>query len=56
MSRESESWVRGGGISISRAYIVLSLRDIGRSVGLLELDTMTNGIHFLFRIWKFQIY
>lgn len=42
----AESWVRGGRMSISWPYMVLSLRNIERFVDLSKLEIITNGIQF----------
>ena len=47
MAKECKILGQGGGVSISWLYMILSLRNIERSVGLLGLDKMTNEYSFL---------
>lgn len=49
----AESWVRDGEIFISWPYMVLSLRNIERFMGLLGLDIMTKNFGLGFRSSKF---
>lgn len=49
----AESWVRDGGTLISWPYMVLSLRNIKRFMGLLGLDIMTKNFGLGFRSSKF---
>lgn len=46
MAKECKILGQGGGVSISWLYMILSLRNIERSVGLLGLAKMTNEYSF----------